>query len=107
MKRNGGLLMAEDFRNYHAKLREPVTTMYRGYQIIGFPPPSSGGAHVAQILNILENFDLKAMGPDSADFIHVVAEAMKLSFADRAYLLRGPGFSQIPRALVSEENDAR
>src|SRR5437660_3381542 len=107
MKRNGGLLMAEDFRNYHAKLREPVTTMYRGYQIIGFPPPSSGGAHVAQILNILENFDLKAMGPDSADFIHVVAEATKLAFADRAYWLGDPEFIKVPRGLVSKEYAAR
>ena len=107
MKWNGGLLMAEDFRNYHAKLREPVTTMYRGYQIIGFPPPSSGGAHVAQILNILENFDLKAMGPDSADFIHVVAEAMKLAFADRAYWLGDPDFAKVPRELVAKGYAAR
>src|SRR2546423_13677186 len=107
MKRNGGLLMAEDFRNYHAKLREPVTTTYRGYQIIGFPPPSSGGAHVAQILNILENFDLKAMGPNSADFIHVVAEAMKLAFADRAYWLGDPDFAKVPRELVAKEYAAR
>ena len=107
MKRNGGLLMAEDFRNYHAKLREPVTTMYRGYQIIGFPPPSSGGAHVAQILNILENFDLKAMGADSADFIHVVAEAMKLAFADRAHWLGDPDFIKVPRGLVAKEYAAR
>src|SRR5437660_2052731 len=107
MKRNGGLLMAEDFRNYHAKLREPVTTMYRGYQIIGFPPPSSGGAHVAQILNILENFDLKAMGPDSADFIHVVAEAMKLAFADRAYWLGDPDFIQVPRGLIWKDYSAK
>src|SRR5262249_21936882 len=77
MKSSGGLLTVEDFRGYRAKVREPVFSTYRGCQLVGFPPPSSGGVHVAQILNILEPFDLKAMGPGSADIIHVVAEAMK------------------------------
>ena len=103
MKPNGGLLTAEDFRDYHIQLREPVITTYRSYQIIGFPPPSSGGAHVAQILNILENFDLRQMGVNSADFIHVVTEAMKFAFADRAYWLGDPDFAKVPRGLVSKE----
>src|SRR5205823_9207085 len=55
MKAHGGLLAVEDFRSYHAKSREPVFSTYRGCQLVGFPPPSSGGVHVAQILNILEN----------------------------------------------------
>jgi len=107
MKENGGLLMVQDFRAYHAKLRQPVITTYRGYQVVGFPPPSSGGVHVAQILNILENFDLKAMGARSADFIHVVAEAMKLAFADRAYWLGDPDFAKVPRGLLAKEYAAR
>jgi gamma-glutamyltranspeptidase/glutathione hydrolase len=107
MMRHDGALTAEDFWKYEVKLREPVTNSYRGFQIIGFPPPSSGGVHVAQILNILENFDLKAMGPNSPDFIHVVTEAMKLAFADRAHWLGDPDFAAVPRGLVSKDYAAR
>ena len=107
MKNNGGLLTAQDFGNYHAKLREPVLTTYRGCQLVGFPPPSSGGVHVGQILNIVENFDLKTMGPGSADFIHVVTEAMKLAFADRAYWLGDPDFAKVPRSLVAKDYAAK
>jgi len=107
MKNNGGLLTAQDFGNYHVKLREPVLTTYRGCQLVGFPPPSSGGVHVGQILNIAENFDLKAMGPGSADFIHVVTEAMKLAFADRAYWLGDPDFAKVPRSLVAKDYAAK
>jgi gamma-glutamyltranspeptidase/glutathione hydrolase len=103
MKSNGGLASAADFKSYQIKLREPLRTTYRGCEIIGFPPPSSGGVHVAQILNILERFNLKKLGPDSADFIHVVVEAMKLAFADRAYWLGDPDFAPVPRGLVSKE----
>jgi gamma-glutamyltranspeptidase/glutathione hydrolase len=103
MKANGGLLTAEDFGSYRIKLREPVEATYRGHRIVGFPPPSSGGVHVAQILNILENFDLKKMGAGSPDFIHVVAEAMKLAFADRAFWLGDPDFAKVPRGLVSKD----
>jgi gamma-glutamyltranspeptidase/glutathione hydrolase len=103
MKNNGGLLTVEDFRGYHAKLREPVFASYRGCQLVGFPPPSSGGVHVAEILNVLETFNLKAMGPGSADFIHVVTEAMKLAFADRAYWLGDPDFAKVPLGLVAKD----
>jgi len=98
MSENGGLITAEDFANYRVKLREPVVSAYRGYQIIGFSPPSSGGVHVAQILNILEHFDLAAM--DQATRAHVTAEAMKLAFADRAYWLGDPEFADVPRGLT-------
>lgn len=103
MRGNGGLLTTNDFAAYRPKLREPVRTTYRGYEIIGFPPPSSGGVHVGQILNILENFDLRSMGADSADFVHVVTEAMKLAFADRAHWLGDPDFVPVPRGLVAKD----
>ncbi len=103
MKANGGLVAGADFKNYQLKLREPIRTTYRGFEIVGFPPPSSGGVHVAQILNILEQFNLKKLGPDSAEFIHVVTEAMKLAFADRAYWLGDPDFAPVPRGLVSKD----
>jgi gamma-glutamyltranspeptidase/glutathione hydrolase len=102
MRANGGLLTEADFASYVAKPREPLRTTYRGHEIIGFPPPSSGGVHVAQILNILEHFDLKAFGADSPDFVHVVAEAMKLAFADRAHWLGDPDFAPVPRGLVDK-----
>jgi len=103
MRQNGGLITKEDFAGYRIRIREPIRTRYRGHEIIGFPPPSSGGVHVAQILNILERFDLKSMGANSPDFVHVVAEAMKLAFADRAFWLGDPDFVDVPRGLVSKE----
>lgn len=102
MRANGGLITEADFASYIAKPREPLRTTYRGHEVIGFPPPSSGGVHVAQILNILEHFDLKALGPNSPDFAHVVAEAMKLAFADRAHWLGDPDFAPVPRGLVDK-----
>ncbi|MDB6136543.1 MAG: gamma-glutamyltransferase 1 [Verrucomicrobiales bacterium] len=77
MKANGGLMTGADLKNYQVKRREPLRSTYRGYDIAGFPPPSSGGVHVAEILNILEAFDLRAMGNGTPDFIHTVTEAMK------------------------------
>lgn len=103
MAQHGGLLSAADFALYRIRLREPIVTSYRGYSIVGFPPPSSGGVHVAEILNILEHFDLSRMGAGSADAIHLVAEAMKQAFADRAFWLGDPDFVKVPRGLVAKE----
>jgi gamma-glutamyltranspeptidase/glutathione hydrolase len=103
MHQNDGILTAADFAGYQIKLRAPIHTTYRGHEIFGFPPPSSGGVHVAQILNVLENFDLKSMGAGSADFFHVVAEAMKLAFADRAFWLGDPDFASVPKGLVEKK----
>jgi gamma-glutamyltranspeptidase/glutathione hydrolase len=104
MAANGGILTAADFAAYQAKLRQPLVTTYRGYQIIGFPPPSSGGIHVAQILNILENFDLRAVEEkDPTTAAHIMIEAFKLAFADRAHWLGDADFVDVPRGLVSKE----
>lgn len=102
MSTNGGIMTAADFALYQIKLRQPLQTTYRGYTILGFPPPSSGGVHVAEILNILETFDLKAMGANSADAVHVISEAMKLAFADRAFWLGDPDFVRVPRGLITK-----
>jgi gamma-glutamyltranspeptidase/glutathione hydrolase len=102
MKANGGIMTARDLANYKPRLREPVRVTYRGHEIISMPPPSSGGVHVGQILNILENFDLKKMGANSTDFIHLVTEAMKLAFADRAYWLGDADFVPVPRGLIDK-----
>ena len=107
MEQHGGLLRAKDFREYEIVLREPVRTTYRGHEIVGFPPPSSGGVHVAEILNILEGFELSKLKAGSAQFVHLVTEAMKLAFADRAHWLGDPDFVRVPRGLVSKEYAAQ
>jgi gamma-glutamyltranspeptidase/glutathione hydrolase len=101
MKANGGIMTAADFANYHIELREPITTTYRGYKIVSFPPPSSGGVHVLQMLNILEHFNLNQL--DDATRLHVIAETMKLAFADRAHWLGDPDFAKVPRGLISKK----
>lgn len=101
MADNGGIISAEDFANYRLTERQPVKSEYRGYTVYGFPPPSSGGAHVAQILNILAHFDLAAV--PEAERYHLLAEAMKLAFADRAYWLGDPDYTKVPKGLVSAE----
>jgi len=104
MAEHGGLLRTDDFARYRARFRKPVVGTYRGYTVVGFPPPSSGGVHVVQILNILERFDLKKLYERRpATFYHVLAEAMKLAFADRAHWLGDPDFAQVPRGLIDKE----
>jgi gamma-glutamyltranspeptidase/glutathione hydrolase len=100
MKANGGIMTSADLRNYRLAVRDAVVTPYRGYKIITFPPPSSGGVHVTEILNILESFNLKAL--DEPARVHVIAEAMKLAFADRAYWLGDPDFVAVPRGLMDK-----
>ncbi len=101
MKANGGIMTAADFAKYHVVLRKPVRTTYRGREVVSFSPPSSGGVHVAQMLNILEHFDVKAL--DEATRCHVIAETMKLAFADRAFWLGDPDYAKVPRGLISKE----
>lgn len=103
MKANDGIMTANDFAKYRTVNRRPVRSKYRDFEIFGFPPPSSGGVHVAQVLNILEQFDLAEMYQrDRAGFYHVVAEAMKLAFADRAFWLGDPDYVDVPRGLIEK-----
>jgi gamma-glutamyltranspeptidase / glutathione hydrolase len=92
MKANGGLITREDLKNYQAKQRAPIRGTYRGYDIIGMPPPSSGGISVQLMLNILESYDLKSSGPGSAQTLHLLAESMRRAFAERAQYLGDPDF---------------
>ncbi len=105
MKANGGLITRDDLKKYVAKERAPLKGTYRGYEVIGMPPPSSGGMGIIQMLNVLEGFDLKANGYGSAQNIHLVTEAMRRAFADRAQHLGDPDFnSGIPIAqLISKD----
>jgi gamma-glutamyltranspeptidase/glutathione hydrolase len=101
MSTNGGLITVDDFANYQVIERVPVRGTYRENEIVSFPPPSSGGIHVIQILQMLERFELRAMEP--AARTHVVAEAMKIAFADRAHWLGDPDFAPVPRGLVRKD----
>lgn len=104
MQANDGIMTAKDFANYQTVDRDPIRTTYRGLEVVGFPPPSSGGVHVAQILNILESFDLRQIyHDDPAQMYHLVAEAMKFAFADRAEWLGDPDFVDVPIGLIDKE----
>jgi gamma-glutamyltranspeptidase/glutathione hydrolase len=96
MKADSGLITMHDLTAYKPRLRKPVVGSYRGYSIYSMPPPSSGGVHLIQMLNILERFDLKYLGLNSSETIHLEAEAMKRAFADRAVFMGDPAFTSVP-----------
>jgi gamma-glutamyltranspeptidase / glutathione hydrolase len=96
MQTNGGLISQEDLSDYEVFEREPVRGTYRGYEIVAMAPPSSGGTHIIQILNILEGYDIGAMGFGTPDTVHVVAEAMKIAFADRLKYMADPLTTSVP-----------
>jgi gamma-glutamyltranspeptidase/glutathione hydrolase len=96
MKAHGGLITAEDLASYKAVIRQPLVGSYRGLTVMTSPPASAGGATLLEMLNILETFDLKASGPGSAKSLHLMAEAMKLGYADRAKFLGDTDFVKVP-----------
>jgi len=96
MKRGNGLITSEDLASYDAQWREPVTGTYRGYRIIAAPPPSGGGIILLQLLGMVENFPLRKWGFHSAKAIHIMIEAEKRAFADRAEFLGDPDYVKIP-----------
>lgn len=103
MRKHGGLLRKQDLAAYEAKQREPLRSSYRGIDIVTMAPASGGGAGIIAALNILEAFDLKAMGAESADAIHTVAEALKLSWRDREAHARDPDFGPAPLAGLTSK----
>ncbi|PIB93498.1 gamma-glutamyltransferase [Caulobacter sp. FWC2] len=96
MKAHGGLITAEDLASYKAVVRQPLEGTYRGLTVRTSPPASAGGATLLEMLNILEQFDLKASGPGSAKSLHLMAEAMKLGYADRSRFLGDTDFVKVP-----------
>lgn len=104
MQAHGGIMAQEDFASYKVVEREPIRTRYRDVELVTMPPPSSGGVHVAQILNIMDRFPLRHFR--DASRIHVITEAMRLAFADRSYWLGDPDFTKVPRGLISPEYGA-
>ena len=95
-KANGGILTANDFANYKVTEGPPLTCSYRGYALISSPPPSSGGTTICEILNILEGYDMKALGFRSAQSVHLMVEAMRHAFLDRNTYLGDPAFVKNP-----------
>ena len=103
MERGGGLIDKNDLANYEAKLRRPIHGTFRGYDIYGPPPPSSGGIVLVQMLNVLENFPLAEYGPWSADTLHLQWETMRRAYRDRARYLGDADFVDIPDHLTAKE----
>lgn len=108
MARHGGLVTLEDLQGYAPVLRQPIRGSYRGYDIYSMPPPSSGGVHLIQLLNILEGYPIRDHGHNSAQTIHLLAEAMKRAYADRSRYLGDPDFVEVPVGwLTSKKYAAR
>ena len=103
MQKNGGLITLQDMKNYQPVIRKPIHGSYRGYDIYSMPAPSSGGVHVVQILNILEGYPIAEYGHNSAQTIHLMAEAMKHAYADRSRYLGDEDFVDVPvKGLISK-----
>ena len=100
---DGGLITPADMAAYKVVERAPVKGSYRGYEIVSMPPPSSGGVHLIQILNALEGYPIAALGQNSAETIHLMAETMKLAYADRSEYLGDPDFVDVPVAALTSK----
>ena len=104
VRKDGGVLTHEDLLGFQVRVLEPVRSTYRGYELISAPPPSSGGVHIAQILNVLEHFDVASLEVNSTEYLHLFSEVFKLCYADRAAYMGDPNFVQVPLAgLLSKE----
>jgi len=103
----GGVMTQKDLLNYEVIIRKPVWGEYRGYQIASMPPPSSGGVHIIQMLNMLEEYPIKELGHNSAETIHLMAEVMKRAYADRSKYLGDPSFVKIPLKGLTDKQYAK
>jgi len=104
MELGGGLIDKQSLAAYRPVLREPLRGEYRGYEIVTMPPPSSGGVHIIQMLNILEHFPVASLGWGGADGIHLLAEVMRLAYADRSKHLGDPDFYPVPVEWLTSED---
>lgn len=108
MRRHKGLITLEDLRRYTPRERTPLRSTYRGHEIISMPPPSSGGVVLMEMLNILEGYDLGAMNPLSSERYHLLIEAMRRAYADRAEYMGDPDYASVPVAqMISKGYAAR
>jgi gamma-glutamyltranspeptidase/glutathione hydrolase len=103
MAAKGGLIGPDDLTAYRVETREPIRGSYRGHEIMGPPPPASSGVHIAQMLNILEGYDIGALRFGSPDAVHLLAEALKIAFADRAVATADPAFVKVPVARLIDK----
>lgn len=104
MEANGGIITMEDLEAYQFKHREPVRGTYRGYEVVSTPPTSSGGTHIVQALNILEEFDVTSLGYGTSQGIHILAEVLKVCFGDRFRYMGDPDRVDVPvNGLISKE----
>jgi gamma-glutamyltranspeptidase/glutathione hydrolase len=106
MAHSEGLVDAEDLASYRIVDREPVRGHYRGFEILGPPPPASAGVHIVQMLNLLEAYDIAGLGFGSADNVHLLAEVLKIAFADRAVATADPAFVKVPVDRLTSKNYA-
>ena len=106
MAREGGLITLDDLRAYRTAERAPVRGTYRGFEVAGCPPPSAGGIHLLQILNLLEAYDVAGLGFGTVDGVHLLAEAFKIAFADRAAATGDPAFVDVPVARLTAKEYA-
>ncbi|WP_283628495.1 gamma-glutamyltransferase [Shewanella baltica] len=104
VKDAGGIMTLDDLKNYKVVEREPVRGEYRGYEVVSMPPPSSGGVHIIEMLNVLQQFPIDKLGHNTAQTIHLMAETMKHAYADRSEYLGDPDFYKVPvTALTSKD----
>lgn len=103
MAKNGGLITKEDLAKYHVVWREPIKGSYRGYEIVSMGPPSSGGAHIMQMLNIMEHVDIAGFGSASSQTIFLMAEAMRHAFADRSEYMGDPDYVKVPVDILTSK----
>ncbi len=103
----GGIMTLEDLKQYQVVERKPITGEYRGYQVVSMPPPSSGGVHIIEILNMLESYPIGELGHNSAETIHLMAEAMKRAYSDRSKYLGDPDFVKVPVDELTSKDYAK
>jgi gamma-glutamyltranspeptidase/glutathione hydrolase len=96
MERTGGFVSAKDLTEYRVVERAPIRGQYRGWELVGPPPPAASGVHITQMLNILEGYDVASMGYGTVDMLHLLAEVLKIAFADRAAASGDPAFVKVP-----------
>ena len=107
VQKHGGVMTVEDLASYKPEERVPVTGTYRGYQIISAPPASSGGTHIVEALNVLENYDIGSMTVNSGEYIHLFSETFKACFADRAAYMADTAFAEVPLEGLTSKDYAK
>ena len=103
MERSGGFVGRKDLTDYRVVERKPIRGQYRGWEIVGPPPPAASGVHITQMLNILEGYDVAGLGFGTVDGIHLLAEVLKIAFADRAQASGDPDFVKVPVERITSK----